>query len=144
MRRSTTPMRSCHRCVRVKSCSSAASASASAGSRVEHLVVGRRRLIDVAEAIVDTGDAQPVVAREGRVREALGELAVECNELALRTGCVGDALDLVARLRERRVVAKGRGEHGECVLEVVHAFGAEARRLALEGDALLDVVLRWR
>ena len=111
----------------------------------QHLVVALRRAVDVAEALVDPGDAHPVVARQERVGEARRQLVVEGDEL----GCSRPTPRRCARSRrasrrapDRRVSADARTR--ERVGRVVHALGADARRLALERDALLERRARRR
>jgi len=81
-----------------------------------------RRLIDVAEAVVNRRDAQPVVARQRRVARTRCQLSVEGDEIALRARPACDLLDLVPRAGERRVVAEGGGENGSRIV------AASARR----------------
>ena len=107
----------------------------------QNLVVSGRRLVDIAETIVDAGDSQPVIPGERRVGHACGELCVEPDQSALRTGALRDFLDFVAGFRERGIVAKRRREHGERLSGVVHSIGADARCLALERDPLFQVGL---
>ncbi len=124
MRRSMTPMRSSQRSVRVNRLLERGQRLRVRRLDREDLVVSLRGFVDVAEALVDAREPHPVLAREMRVGGAVRELAVEGDELSVRSRALRDSLDLVARLGERGVVAQRRGQHLERVREVVRALGA--------------------
>jgi len=68
------------------------------------VVVTLRGLVDLAEALVDRREAQPVLARQRGVAHALGDLAEDGVELVPSAGLLGERLKLGARLGVRRIV----------------------------------------
>jgi hypothetical protein len=98
-------------------------------------------LVDLAEPLVDVREPHPVVAREGGVREPLGDLVEDRVELVPRVGLAREPLELDSRFCNRRVVFERPGLRLERQVYVAERVDGDASNLAVERDAPADVLL---